>query len=67
MAAAFLQHPVGMMSVRSLKNQQPELGTVVHTCNLSIQEVEAEGSQASGQPVEFQASLVYIVRPCLKK
>jgi hypothetical protein len=42
----------------------------VHTCTLSVQEDEVEGSQVQGQPRlhrGFQANLGYIVRPCLKK
>jgi hypothetical protein len=42
---------------------------VVHTCNLSIQETEAE-QQVGGQPEiqsKFQDTLGYLARPYLKK
>jgi hypothetical protein len=42
---------------------------VAHACNPSTQEAEAEGSQIQGQPIlhsEFQVSLGYRVRHCLK-
>jgi hypothetical protein len=41
-----------------------------YTCNPNAWEEEARGSQVWGQPdlySEFQASLHYIERPCLKK
>jgi hypothetical protein len=43
---------------------------VLHTCNSSTQEAEVEGSRVQGPPGlhgEFQVSLAYKGRPCLKK
>jgi hypothetical protein len=43
---------------------------MIHTCNSSIQEAEAEQSRVRGHPrlpSEFEASLHYIMIPHLKK
>jgi hypothetical protein len=49
--------------------QTTMLGIMVHSCNASTQAAETEGSQVQGQielPNEFEASLDYTARPCLK-
>jgi hypothetical protein len=56
-----LERLIDSSEVSQFMRIEQELGVVVHVYNSSTQEAEA------GRSEEFEASLCYITRPCLKK